>query len=65
MVTACEGNPGHEIIGSEPAGKEIPERSSICPVAALGLAWRMAEYEAETGEVASPEWSDGPDDIEM
>jgi len=65
MVTACEGNPGHEIIGSKPAGKEIPERSSVYPVTALDLAWRMAEHEAETGEVASPEWSDGPDDIEM
>jgi hypothetical protein len=32
-----------------------------CPIMAWGLAWRMAEFEEDFGQIASPEWFDGDD----
>ena len=52
---------GHNIVGNDIAAQETMKPHSGCPVAGLGLSWRMAQYEAETGEMARPEWFDGPD----
>lgn len=56
-VKVCE-RIGHTIVGNE-TPREVLGFGGL----SLGQALHMAEYETLTGEVASPEWYDGPDDI--
>jgi hypothetical protein len=52
----CGGADGHEAI----MGDELPRVDHAPALSLAGLA--MRDYEAMTGESASPEWYDGPDD---
>jgi hypothetical protein len=59
----CERMNGHKIIGQAIPSVERSQALPVCLATALGLGLQMSEYEALTGDSASPEWFDGPEDI--
>jgi hypothetical protein len=66
-IKPCEGEVLHRMIGDEVPRTETPQAvtaSKITSHSSLSLAGLyMSDYEATTGESASAEWYDDPDDI--
>jgi hypothetical protein len=48
----------HDMAGASPE-KARPNRQ--CPITSLAVAWRIAEFQQNFREMASPEWFDGDD----
>lgn len=61
-LRSCERN-GHKIIGDALPSGRISQDPSVCLATTLGLGFYTSEYEILTGETASPEWFDDPDNI--
>ena len=62
----CEERPFHNIIGDELPPAEESQTVTAFQISShpsLSLAVSMSDYKAKTGESASPEWYDDPEDI--
>nr|POE49262.1 hypothetical protein CFP56_32412 [Quercus suber] len=59
LLRSCSNSPGHIVVDRESPG------SFDTDIQPWSIGWRMFEHEYITGQIASPEWFDGPDEVGM